>query len=165
MRRLWYNTGIVASCTTGLFVQPRKRVMVMKIKAVLSVGMLAAVLAATGCSSILRGTHEKIEIVSSPERALCRIYRESTGYLKSVATPDAVYIPRAAEPIKVVCKKAGYETATVVAAPVKTSDVLGNAAGIAGGSLVFGTGVVIDLANSAHLDLPDSIVVEMKKIQ
>ncbi|MBE8158884.1 MAG: hypothetical protein HAW59_05785, partial [Betaproteobacteria bacterium] len=77
---------------------------------------LAAVLAVSGCATITRGTHEKVEIASDPAGALCRIYRHSSGYLKSVATPGAVYIPRSEEPIEIVCSKNGYESGAIIAA-------------------------------------------------
>ncbi|MGI9297948.1 MAG: hypothetical protein ACR2QC_08625 [Gammaproteobacteria bacterium] len=126
--------------------------------------VLTAAVAASGCSTILRGTYEKVEIVSTPPQALCRIYRDSEGYLKSVDTPGAVYVPRAAEPIRVVCKKDGYKTASVVASPVKTSDIVGNAAGVAAGSggVMIG-GAFIDGIAGANQDLPDVISVNMQR--
>ena len=138
----------------------RKDTMTIKI---LGGTILAAAFAASGCSTILRGTHEKVEIVSAPPQALCRIYREGEGYLKAVATPGAVYIPRGAEPIKVVCKKDGYKTASVVASPAKTSDIVGNAAGVAAGSgVVLIGGAFIDGATGANQDLPDVISVNLQ---
>lgn len=136
----------------------------MKTKTLLG-AVLAASFAVSGCSTILRGTHEKVEIVSAPPQALCRIYRESAGFLKSVATPGAVYIPRAAEPIRVVCKKDGYKTASIVASPVKTADIVGNAAGVAGGGgagLLIG-GAFMDGIAGSNQDLPDVISVNMQR--
>ncbi len=130
---------------------------------ILTGGILAAMLAVSGCSTILRGTHEKVEITSTPPQAHCRIYRESTGYLKAVATPGAVYIPRAAEPIQVVCKKDGYKTTTVTASPALTSDIVGNSAGIAAfGSPGIIAGAIIDGANGANRDLPQTIAVHLQ---
>ena len=132
--------------------------------------ILGAAFAASGCSTVLRGTHEKVEIVSDPPQALCRIYRESEGYLKSVATPGAVYVPRSADPIRVVCKKDGYKTASVIASPVTTSDIVGNAAGVASaGAAAAGAGVMvggafIDGASGANNDLPDVISVSLQKM-
>lgn len=133
---------------------------------------MAAAFAVSGCSTILRGTHEKIEITSTPSQALCRIYRESTGFLKSVATPGAVYIPRSAEPVRIVCTKDGYETASVTASPAQTSDIVGNTAGV--GAAAFGTGfgapafvggAMIDGATGANRDLPDTIAVRLRPAQ
>lgn len=126
---------------------------------------LAAAFAVSGCSTILRGTHEKVEIASTPSQALCRIYRESTGYLKSVDTPGAVYIPRAAEPVKVVCRKDGYQTATIIASPAITGDIIGNAAGMGvglPGLPVWLGGAFLDGATNANQDLPDVIAVDLQ---
>ncbi|MGU9951904.1 MAG: hypothetical protein ACNYPH_06330 [Gammaproteobacteria bacterium WSBS_2016_MAG_OTU1] len=128
----------------------------MKNKYILGASILTAAVLISGCSTVLRGTHEKVEIISSPEKALCRIYRGSEGYLKAVATPGAVYLPRSSDDIKVVCKKDGYKTTTIVASPVKTSDIVGNAV-TGGGS------AIADLINSAHADLPDTIRVNLSK--
>ena len=137
-------------------------------KPMMLTGIAAAALAVSGCSTILRGTHEKVEIVSDPP-AFCKIYRESEGYLKSVAAPGAVYIPRSADPIRVVCEKDGYDTASVIASPVKTSDIVGNAAGVAGGAAAApGAGVMIGAAfmdgiSGANQDLPDVILVRLQR--
>ncbi len=127
---------------------------------------MAALLAASGCSTVLHGTHEKIEIVSTPERALCRLYRENSGYLKSVVTPGAVYIPRSDAPLKIVCSKNGFQTATVSAlATTAHGDIAGNSGLIPQGAAGLGVGVfslVTDVANSANYELPDTISVNLK---
>ena len=134
----------------------------MKNKNLLAAGLLAAVFTVGGCSTILRGTHEKVEIVSAPEGALCSIYREGEGYLKRVAAPGAVYIPRSTAEIRVVCKKEGYQTTSVTAVPVKTGDIVGNVAAVGVNAVALG-GTVLDIANNAHADLPDTIVVNLQK--
>ena len=129
------------------------------------IGACVLAIAVSGCATILNGPQEKVQIVSTPEQALCRIYRESTGYLKAVATPGAVYIPRSAEPIRVVCKKDGYQTTEVVASPHKTADVVKNGLGLTAGGPFFLFGVLVDNINGASQDLPDTISVNLKAYQ
>lgn len=135
----------------------------MNAKILIGAGLLAA-LAASGCSTVLRGAHEKVEIVSTPPGALCRIYRESEGYIKAVNTPGAVYIARSADPIKVVCKKDGYKTASSVAAPVETNDIISNAAtGAAFGSIAGVGTAILDGASGAKHDLPNTINISLQR--
>ena len=153
-------------CYNGLaagerrFSEKRKEESMKNAKLLAGAG-LAAVFAASGCATITRGTHEKVTIVSSPEQALCRIYRESTGRLKDVATPGAVYIPRSPEPIKVVCSKEGYETASVVAAPTTNGVLIGNTAASAFFPAAL-AGAAFDVNNGANRELPEVIVVNME---
>lgn len=139
----------------------------MSKKSLIGAGILAMALVASGCSTVLRGTHEKVKIVSTPESAHCSIYRDSTGYLKSVATPGAVYIPRSNEAIRVVCKKDGYKTASIVASPIDGDLGAGNAVGAASSSFAGAAGIIggfaVDAFNSATTDYPDTISVEMEE--
>ncbi|MDM5146990.1 hypothetical protein NQX30_01135 [Candidatus Persebacteraceae bacterium Df01] len=127
-------------------------------KRLLGVGLVGVVVAISGCSSVLRGTHEKVEIVTTPEKALCKLYRGSEGYLKSVATPGAVYIPRSVDSLEVVCYKDGYEVSSVVVEATKSNDIFGNVA-------TGGLGIFVDLVSSSHLHLPDTINVNMEKMK
>ena len=152
----------------------------MNIKTLVSIGILAAMLGTSGCATILRGTHEKVSVESTPEQALCRIYRQSEGFLKSVVTPGAVYIARSYEPIQIKCQKSGYETTSITAAAILNSDIPGNIAAFpvsssVGSSIIAPAGIVsavplaagvfIDAANAAHANLPEVIKVELKRIQ
>ena len=138
-------------------------------KGLLGVGLTAAALLVSGCSTILKGNYEKLTIVSTPERAHCSVYRESEGYLKAIVTPGARYIPRSAEPIRIVCKKAGHETVTITAKPVKAGEVAANVAGLAAGSgvglpLMVG-GLFFDTLTGNNNELPDVISVVLPELQ
>ncbi len=116
----------------------------------------AAALATSGCLSALHGTHQKLEIVTVPEGALCRIYRGDEGFVKSVATPGAKYLHRSDDPVRIECSKAGYETARVEVPSAPRGEIVVNAATVGGGLL-------LDLASGAPYDLPDTIAIELKK--
>lgn len=134
---------------------------------------MTATLVAGGCSTVLRGTHEKFTVTSEPKRALCRIYRGGEGYLKAVATPGSVYLRRSPEPLKVVCKKRGYKTATAVAGEESfglQSASLGNAFSLGIDTAALGVGAAaggaaLDIANNAYVDMPDSIHVVLEKVR
>ena len=119
--------------------------------------LTATTIIIAGCSSITGGTHEKIEIASSPEGAHCKLYRKSEGYIKSIVTPGAKYIRRSIEPITIVCQKNGYETVSLLVEPKKRNEeMVGNLATI-------GLGAVLDIANDATFELPDKVEVIMKR--
>ena len=126
----------------------------IKASAMVSVAA-AAVSVLAGCTSIEYGPYEKIAITSSPERALCKIYREGHGYVKAVATPGETYLMRDIAPINVVCSKQGYETASVVVATKRDNkDNIINFAN-------FGIGFVIDTANGMYEELPETVHVDL----
>ena len=138
-------------------------------KGLLGVGLTAAALLVSGCSMMVKGNYEKLTIVSTPEQAHCSVYRASEGYLKSIVTPGARYIPRSPEPIRVVCKKEGHETVTITAKPVKAGEMAGNAAGLAAGTgvgvpLMVG-GLIFDTLAGTNNDLPDVISVVLPELE
>ena len=126
-----------------------------KISKLLLIGAAAATL--SGCASIAHGPYEKIAITSSPEKALCKIYREGHGYVKAVATPGETYLMRDHAPITVTCSKAGYKTTSMVANTARSEqDNIGNFATV-------GATFFLDLANSTQDRLPDAIHIDLPK--
>lgn len=127
---------------------------ISKILLVSAAATAASVL--VGCSTIEHGTYQKITITSSPEKSLCKIYREGRGYMKAVATPGATYIMRDPGAIKVVCSKQGYQTTTVdIAIKEEPKD------GSVGNFATLGLGFFIDTINSLPKALPETIHVDL----
>lgn len=120
--------------------------------------MIVAVAAGalSGCASISQGAYQKIEISSNPENALCKIYRDGQGYLKSVATPGETYIRRDSGALTVTCSKAGFKTASVTEGTEQSGDNIGNFA-------TLGTGFLFDLGNQSQFNVPDSIHVNLSR--
>lgn len=124
-------------------------------KATKLAALCAAAVTLSGCASLMHGPYEKITVTSTPERALCKIYREGQGYVKSVATPDSVYLMRDHNPITVKCAKAGYRTTSIEVGTARAEqDNIGNIS-------TYGAGFVVDLANSTQDRLPDTVHVDM----
>ena len=126
-----------------------------KITKLVILGAVAVVL--SGCASMFHGPYEKIAISSSPEKSLCKIYRDGHGYVKAVATPGETYIMRDPEPITIVCSKAGYQTTSVVVATARgEQDNIANVA-------TLGAGFFVDLANATQDQLPDEVHITLPK--
>lgn len=115
-----------------------------------------AALAVSGCAMPLYGTHEKVTIATMPEGALCKIYRDSEGFIKEVNTPGAKYIRRSPEAIRVVCSKRGYKDAVVEVEARARGEIIANAA-------TFGAALLPDLASGAPYELPEKIEIELTK--
>lgn len=128
----------------------------MRKKAILFSVTAAAALAASGCSSIQHGTYEKIEIVSEPAGAWCKIYREGDGFLKSITTPGERYIKRSTSPLQIVCSKDGYKTMTVTHAPEFHNDNIGNVSTI-------GLGQLFDSANAGNYEQPERFEITLER--
>ena len=119
---------------------------------------LSAALLLGGCASLLKGTHEKLVVRTSPAGALCEIHREGEGMLTFVATPGAAYIRRDADPVTIVCRKEGYERTAVRLSP--TRDIL---AGGGGSDEPFAnTGFLLDTMTGAIFDLPDEAQIVLR---
>lgn len=119
-----------------------------------------AALALSGCGTMLTGAYEKVEIVTTPPGAYCKIYREGQGFLKSVATPGAKYIQRGRKPITIVCSKDGYKTATVVDEPTTIKDDQGLITNFASAGATF----LIDISNDAHYETAGLYEIRMEKL-
>lgn len=128
-----------------------------KVARILMAGALVAGL--SGCASYLNGPYEKISVVTNPAPALCKIYREGHGYVKSVATPGETYIMRDPAPITITCSKRGYQTKSVTVAAESDRDD-----SIAGNIVSLGAGLPVDVANSAHINMPDTIRVNLTRL-
>ena len=119
---------------------------------------VSAIFALSGCASLLQGTHEKLTLRTTPDGALCNVYRDGEGLLKVIVTPGAAYLRRDSDPVTVVCKKDGYQEGTAVLVPSK--DILGSAGGTS--EPFANMGFPLDVMNSAIYDLPDEARIVLR---
>lgn len=124
------------------------------------INLLATVslLLLTGCSSIIEGTSQEIQINTNPSGAYCAIYRQNEIIGRVDETPGGITIQKTKYDITIKCDKKGYETATYL-----------DHSGVAGatfGNIVLGGGIgwAIDSASGAdnHYDSPINITLPKK---
>lgn len=104
---------------------------------------IVALLALTGCSSIIEGTSQEIMVNTTPEGADCALEREGYVIGRINPTPGAVTIKKTKHDMTIKCTKKGYETSTYF----NKSDV----AGATVGNVILGGGIgwAIDSASGA----------------
>ncbi|WP_439816172.1 hypothetical protein [Zavarzinia sp. CC-PAN008] len=96
----------------------------------LALGLIAAL---GGCSSIIEGRSQQIQVNTNPPGAMCRLDREGQTIATISPTPGSAYIEKTKHDITVVCDKEGYQQATYL-----------NHSGAAGatfGNIVLGGGI------------------------
>ena len=105
--------------------------------------LLACAIALGGCSSIIEGTSQQIEVVTNPAGAACDFIREGRNIGRISRTPSAVTIKKTKHDITIECGLAGYQKATYR----NKSD----AAGATFGNIILGGGIgwAIDSASGA----------------
>lgn len=74
-----------------------------------SLFLMPFVLLAAGCSSIIDGTTQEIQIVTSPAGADCDLVREGKVIGRVNQTPGAVTVKKTKHDITITCTKKGYE--------------------------------------------------------
>lgn len=115
----------------------------------------------SSCAFYEKGAYQKVALVTTPSAALCRIYSEDRGFIKSIATPGSKYIPRDDAAIEIVCEKSGYKTKSVVVAPEGYNR---HANGTFGNTfLTGGLGFIPDRFNSSFYDWPDRIEIALEQ--
>lgn len=114
-------------------------------KSKITVALAAAVVASSlaGCSSIIEGTSQQIQVNTNPAGADCTLERQGEVIARVQNTPNGATIKKTKYDITVRCQKAGYQEATYL-----------NHSGAAGatfGNIVLGGGVgwAIDSASGA----------------
>ena len=121
-------------------------------------GILAAVI--SGCATMHKGAYQKIEIVSTPAGAHCKMYREGQGFLKAISTPGEKYIQRSDKPLTIVCSKEGFETTTLTESAWAEENQQGSVNNIAN----LGFGFLIDESNKARYGVSDRFEIKLKKL-
>lgn len=87
----------------------------------------AALLALSGCSSVIEGTHQEILVNTNPPGASCDLSRGGATIGRIASTPAAVTVSKTKDDIAVVCRKAGYRDASLVDRSGVSSAVAANA--------------------------------------
>ncbi len=105
--------------------------------------VIAALLPCAGCSSVIEGTSQQIEVVSNPAGASCTLMREGQPIGTISQTPGSVLIKKTKHDITVLCDKTGFMQATYL-------DHSG-AAGATFGNIILGGGIgwAVDSASGA----------------
>lgn len=120
----------------------------------------AAVVALGGCSTMFTGAYEKVEIVTSPPGAYCKIYREGQGFLKSIATPGEKYIMRDRRTLTITCSKKGYKTATITDEPGPMPNDQGSVVNF----MTAGAGFLVDISNDAHYQTAGLYEINLERL-
>lgn len=116
---------------------------------------LASLVSCVGCASIVNGTSQELNVITTPvSGANCQI-SNSRG-VWSVKSPGSAMVHRAYGPASVSCRKDSYFGHKTVQSHTKP---------MAFGNVIVGgiPGAVIDSANGAAYDYPSQIVVPMSK--
>lgn len=108
-----------------------------------SIIAMAALVALSGCSSIVEGTNQTLTVNTTPPGATCDFNRENRVIGTIQSTPGSLLVEKTKHDINVVCHKDGYEDATFF----NKSDV----AGATVGNIILGGGIgwAIDSASGA----------------
>lgn len=119
---------------------------------------LCAVLATAGCATIVSGTSQSITVLTEKgvEGARCELTDSKGGKWYVPDTPGTVTVRKGDGPMTIVCKKAGFKTATHIFDETLHGATFGNI--IAGG----GVGILVDAASGAAQRYPDQVTVWME---
>lgn len=113
------------------------------------------ILLLSGCSSIIEGTSQEIQINTNPSGADCSLSREGEVIGRVSDTPGGITIKKTKYDIRIACSKRGYQEATFL-------DHSG-AAGATFGNIILGGGIgwAIDSASGADnkYDTPVNITL------
>jgi hypothetical protein len=103
---------------------------------------LATLLPAAGCSSIIEGTSQEIQVNTFPSGASCIFLRRGQPIATVAPTPGSALVKKTKDQIKIVCDKPGYASATL-------ADQSGMAAAAAADVLLPVLGTAVDSASGA----------------
>lgn len=117
---------------------------------------VAALVAVTGCSTIVEGTSQTLSFNTDPSGATCSLVRNGATIGK-VVTPGAVRIDRTKHGIDVTCSLDGYEPGTTHLKSHASAATFGNI--IAGG----GIGWAIDSAAGADNKYDEATFITLNK--
>ena len=118
---------------------------------------LAAMAFLTACSTVTTGTKQAV-FITTPEMsgAFCALKDSKKGVWELQSAPGSVMVRKGNGPMEIVCRKDGYETATLLVADETAGATFGNI--LLGG----GIGVIVDAASGAAQKYPDEITIWMK---
>lgn len=126
-------------------------------KRIVSIFILIIIVFLSGCASIVSGTKQVVFVDTSPVTGARCTLSNSEGEWCLNKTPGSVAIHRAYGPLKVICKKDGYDDVIISVKSCTKAAAFGN--------VLFGgcVGAGIDCANGAAYDYPQKIMIPMKK--
>ncbi len=120
---------------------------------------VAALLALSGCASIISGTSQEIAISTTPPGARCTLAREGATIADIAVTPGTAKVSRDSHAISVTCTKDGYLASTQYIDSGFEGSTLSNALTL--GLITAGIGATIDAADGADNRYADSTVVAL----
>ena len=128
-------------------------------KQIFKMAAFAALLATTGCASIVDGANQSLSVktvngASDVGGAQCELDNSKGSWF--VTTPGSVTVHRAFGDLTVKCNAPGYSAAPVKVSSTTKAMALGNA--------VFGgvVGVGVDMSTGAAYDYPELITVPLQ---
>lgn len=123
----------------------------------ISLMLVAAGVALSGCASIIKGTSQSIAIATPPTTgANCMLSSDQGNW--NVVSPGAVTVEKSKNDIQVRCTKYGFQDGVAV--------IPSNFEGWTAGNLVFGglIGVGVDAATGAINEYPHSFQIPMQPL-
>ena len=120
--------------------------------------VLFAVVACSGCASIIEGTSQTLTINTNPQSADCTLWREGLA-IGQVRTPGGVVVEKTKHDIELKCTKQGYQEATATLPSEIEGATFGNI--ILGGFIGWG----IDSASGADNHYPDATTITLVPVE
>ena len=114
-----------------------------------------AVLAFSGCASIVKGTVQSITVNTDPTAADCMLSRDGQQINVVNPTPGTIQVGKAAGTISIACKKVGYQDSVGTLSSSFQAMTFGN--------IIFGgiIGVAVDAATGAMNEYPPMITITL----
>lgn len=115
-----------------------------------------AVISASGCATIVKGTSQSVTVNTDPEGAVCTLSRGGETVAVINPTPETITVDKNSLAITVLCQKEGFEDNTgTLASESEAMSVMGN--------MLFGgmIGSAIDAGSGADRRYPPKITLTM----
>lgn len=111
-------------------------------------------LALSGCSTIVEGPHQTIDIDTNPAGASCK-FSNNGNNVGEVVTPGSLRVEKTKYDLVISCRKSGYETATYYNHSGVDGVTLGNLVlgGVIGWGIDSATGSDNKYTDQVHLTL------------
>lgn len=115
----------------------------------------AALLIASGCASIVKGTNQSVTVNTEPPGANCLLSRDGQQIAVVNPTPGTIQVGKASGTISILCKKIGHQDAAGTLASSFQAMTFGN--------IIFGgiIGVAVDAASGAMHEYPPMVTVTL----
>ena len=122
----------------------------------LRAALLAVLVAASGCATVVKGTDENVTVMTEPSGAACDLDRDGHTIAVVRSTPETIEVDRDKDDIVVTCNLANHDTTVGRLKSEFGAATFGNI--LLGGVI----GVAVDAASGANNEYPDSITLIMK---